>query len=109
MYTVTGVPVSATQVDSTTFELLACNLREATRGATKPACVLKKKVRTCKCNLQMYPHCASKLHMPLTSMHVTVSFYRHVYQRLWITHKENGPDMFMQFFGTRTHDPCVVE
>jgi hypothetical protein len=31
VYTLTGMPVSATQVDST-FDLLACNLREGTRG-----------------------------------------------------------------------------
>jgi hypothetical protein len=37
---VTGMPVSITQDDST-FDLLACNLGEGTRGATKPACVLK--------------------------------------------------------------------
>jgi hypothetical protein len=35
----------------------------------------------CKCNLQMYQHCASNLHMPLTSMQVTVPFYRHEYRR----------------------------
>jgi hypothetical protein len=40
VYTLTGMPVSATQVDST-FDLLACNLREGLRGATIPACVLK--------------------------------------------------------------------
>jgi hypothetical protein len=33
--------LSATQVDSTMFNLLACNLRERTRGATKLTCVLK--------------------------------------------------------------------
>jgi hypothetical protein len=36
-----GMTVSATQVDSTMSDLLACNLKEGKRGATKPACVLK--------------------------------------------------------------------
>jgi hypothetical protein len=34
VYTLTSMPVSATQVDSTTFDLLACNLKEGTWGAT---------------------------------------------------------------------------
>jgi hypothetical protein len=42
VYTLTGMPVSATQLDSTTFDLLACNLREGPRGATKPALCLEK-------------------------------------------------------------------
>jgi hypothetical protein len=32
VYTLTGMAVSATHVDSTTFDLLACNLKEESRG-----------------------------------------------------------------------------
>jgi hypothetical protein len=38
VYTLTGMPVSATQEDSTTFDLLACNLKEGTR-TTKKNCI----------------------------------------------------------------------
>jgi hypothetical protein len=36
----------------------------------------------CKYNLQMDPHNARNLHMPLTIMQVTVPFYWHVYRSL---------------------------
>jgi hypothetical protein len=39
VYTLTGMPVSATQVDSTTFDLLACNLKEGTRGHETGMCL----------------------------------------------------------------------
>jgi hypothetical protein len=32
VYTLTGMPISATQVDSTTFDLLAGNLRQGSWG-----------------------------------------------------------------------------
>jgi hypothetical protein len=74
VYTLTGIPVPATQVDSTTFDLFARNLREGTRGATN--CV----ENYCVVNWLANGHCASNLHMPLTSMQVTVPFYRHVHR-----------------------------
>lgn len=37
VYTLTGMPVSGKQVDCTTFDLLACNMMEGSRGATKLA------------------------------------------------------------------------
>jgi hypothetical protein len=66
VYALTGIPVSATQVDSTTFDLLTCNLREGTRGPRNRHVSCRRYARTqmaCKCNLQMYPHCASNLHI----------------------------------------------
>jgi hypothetical protein len=76
VYTLIGMSVSVTQEDST-FDLLACNLVE--RGGHETDMYLEnicmqghKCIWACKCNLQMYPHYVCNLHMPLTSMQVTV-------------------------------------
>jgi hypothetical protein len=39
VYTLIGMPVSATQVDSTTFDLLACNLRDHAGGYETGMCL----------------------------------------------------------------------
>jgi hypothetical protein len=42
VYTLTGMPVSATQVDSTALDLLACNLRDRRRGGHETGMCFEK-------------------------------------------------------------------